>query len=125
MNNIFKIALICILFITGGIFLIISPFSKKGSVEVIVPEVVAKSLPSNSIPLNPIPLVPHLSPRPLPETAPFDVPLPTKGVKEDIDVIKSYTDLIADMLQKIFGAITSGLGIFLTIKQLKDKKKKA
>jgi len=114
MNNILKIGIICILFITGGIFLIISPFSKKESVGVIAPETI----------IQPLPLMPLWSPQPSSELAPFDVPLPTKGIKEDIGVIKSYTDLVADMLQKIFGTITSGLGIYLTIKQLKDKKKK-
>ena len=120
MNNILKIILIFILFATGAIFLIFSPFSTKQlNVEVKTPKVVKQPLPSSSIPL-----VPHISPRPLPET-PFEAPVPTQGVKEDINKIKSYTDLIADMFQKIFGMITSGLGIFLTIKQLKDKKKKA
>jgi len=123
MSNILKIGLICILFITGGVFLILSPFSKKTEVKAQV--IVSQPLPSNPIPLTPAPIVPRLSPRPLPETAPFEAPAPTGGIKEDIDVIKSYTDLVADMLQKIFGAITSGLGIFLTIKQLKDKKKRA
>lgn len=120
MSNILKIGLIYILFITGGVFLIISPFSKKAEVKESV--TIIQPLPANPIPLNP-PSIPHLSPKP--ETVPFEAPAPTKGIKEDIDVIKSYTDLVADMLQKIFGAITSGLGIFLTIKQLKDKKKKA
>ena len=121
MNNILKIILIFILFATGGIFLIFSPFSTKQlNVEVKTPEVIKQPVPS-----SPIPLVPHISPRPLPETIPFEAPTATRGVKEDINTIKSYTDLIADMFQKIFGAITSGLGIFLTIKQLKEKKKKA
>jgi hypothetical protein len=112
MNNILKTVIICILFITGGIFLIISPFSKKESTEIVTPEFIMKPLAFNPMP--------NLSPTP----EPFDMPATTKGVRENIDVIKSYTDLIADILQKIFGFITSGLGIFLTIKQLKDKKKK-
>lgn len=129
MNNVLKIILICILFATGAVFLIFSPFSKKQlSVEIKAPEVITQPVPSNPVPVIPtLPGVPHISPRPTTPTEPipFKTPVPTEGVKDDISTIKSYTDLIADMFQKIFGAITSGLGIFLTIKQLKDKKKRA
>ncbi len=104
MNNILKIGLICILFIMGGVFLIISPFSKK--------EQVAETIKIEAPIVQPV--------QPL-----MSSPLSTENLKKDITVIKSYTDLITDILQKIFGTITSGLGVYLTIKQLKDKKKKA
>jgi len=104
MNNILKIILIYILIIAGAIFLLFSPFSKK-QINVEIPEIIVQPLQ-----INPV--------------SPFEAPTSTKNIKENINNIKSYTDLITDIIQKIFGTFSSGIGLYLLIKQIKDKKKK-
>jgi len=128
MNNILKIILISLLLITGVIFLTISPFSKKTQLVIQESPLVLKqpSIEPQPIPFEFIPppdsiSQPLLSLEPIPQPPSVEF-IPQKNIKENINNIKSYTDLITDILQKIFGTITSGLGIFLAIKELKQKK---